>query len=769
MARKPAKAKAVEAGALNIPELVLLGLVLCILALRATYTEAPTAQSLTVPNSLTDTLYTVTLSGLLIFAPVLWLLWRICTDRCQYRFTGIEVGLALFILAPAIATVGACDKRLAINHTVTLLGPVFAGLLLAQILDRRRSLALVLVVMAALGVVSTYQCAEQFLVSNQVTIEQYEETPEVLLEPLGIDPGTFQHFLFEHRLYSRGIRGFFTTSNSAASFAIMAAFAAVIVPARRARDSESPKSQLRNRLLPAAAAAIIIAGLLLTQSKGGIMAFVLGAAVLALSLGVRRWFGAHARKILAIAVPVGLLLAVGACSLLVSYGMKHGRLPGGNSMLVRWQYWEATARMCADHPLTGVGPGNFANYYPHYKPAAALESVADPHNFVLSFLAQYGPLGLLGFLLMVLVPLWRSVAPGARLQPVEAKAVRPSFRSLSLTMLFVISACLLFLRPMLMPSSADGDFDIWLYEIFTLHVTPVAAFLIGFFLLASAFDGRSQDSRPLHSPTLVAALVSAVLAVLLHNLIDFALFEPGVWTAFWVVIGCLAAATRKPQERPAATRRTGPVPKLIAAGVTLALVGMYYGCVWKPVRDATTLMERAQRAVARGQLEQAHALLDAAFDADPLSAAPLSLNGRLYVQQYEQARVSQIELLEQALRCFHRAVETCPAEYKNYEKLGIVYSRLERWQDACDWYLRAVERYPGCGRLWYRLAEATEKVGDKQAAAAQYARAIEIEDSYRRQFRQMYPERETVVSRLGQEEYRNAKRRLNELAEKQEP
>ncbi|MBN2128746.1 MAG: O-antigen ligase family protein, partial [Sedimentisphaerales bacterium] len=689
MARKPAKAKAVETRPQRIPELVLLGLVLCILALRVTYTEAPTAQSLTAPNGLTDTLYTVTISGLLIFALAGWLLWRICTDRFRYRFTGMEVGLVLLFLATAVSIPGASDKRLAIHHTVTLLGPVFAGLLLAQILDRRSSLILVLIVIAALGVVSTYQCAEQFLVSNQVTIEQYEETPEILLEPLGIEPGTFKHFLFEHRLYSRGIRGFFTTSNSAASFAILAAFAAVIVLARSGRDSDSPRSQLRNRLLPAAAAAIIIAGLLLTQSKGGIMACLLGAAVLALSLWVRHRFGARARKILVIAVAVGLLGAAGACYVLISYGTEHGRLPGGNSMLVRWQYWEATARMCADHPLTGVGPGNFADYYPHYKPAAALESVADPHNFVLSFLAQYGPLGLLGFLLMVLVPLWRSVASGASLQTAEAKTVRPSFRSLSLAMLCAISACLLFLRPMLMPSSADGDLDIWLYEILTLHVTPVAAFLIGFFLLAATFDESGKGPRPLRVPLLVAALVSAILAVLLHNLIDFALFEPGVWTAFWTAIACLAATTRKPQEPPAETRPTAPGLKLTAAVVAIALVGVYYAYAWKPVRDTTALMQRAQRAIATGQLEQAHALLDAASDADPLSAASLGLNGRLYVQQYEQSGTRQTDLLERALRCFGRAVEISPADYKNYEKLGIVHSRLERWQEACDWYRRA--------------------------------------------------------------------------------
>ena len=103
----------------------------------------------------------------------------------------------------------------------------------------------------------------------------------------------------------------------------------------------------------------------------------------------------------------------------VLYGIEHGRLPGGNSMLVRWQYWTASAQMVADHPLSGVGPGNFSDYYPHYKPAAALESVADPHNWPLSLITQYGPLGLLGFLAMLCLPLWRSIVSAPAGPPAE--------------------------------------------------------------------------------------------------------------------------------------------------------------------------------------------------------------------------------------------------------------------------------------------------------------------------------------------------------------
>ena len=66
------------------------------------------------------------------------------------------------------------------------------------------------------------------------------------------------------------------------------------------------------------------------------------------------------------------LSAIAGGLAIVWYGLAHGRLPGGNSMLVRWQYWRESAKMYADHPLTGVGPGNFAHFYTHYKSKAIL-------------------------------------------------------------------------------------------------------------------------------------------------------------------------------------------------------------------------------------------------------------------------------------------------------------------------------------------------------------------------------------------------------------
>ncbi len=764
MARKAAKGKPVGDRSLRTLEIALLGLCLCILALRVTYTEAPTAQMLVMPGTLADTVYSLTLSGLLVFAFVLWLLWRIFGSGLEYRVTGIEIGLVLFAAAGVVSAFGASDARSAITHIMMMLGPIFAALLLAQVLNTPGRIRLVLTVIAALGVVSAYQCAEQRFVSNAIMIEQYEKSPEVLLEPLGIQADTFRHFLFEHRLYSRGIRGFFTTSNSAASFAILASFAAIALLIRRFQDRQAGQQKSHDSLFVLLGALIVVVGLFLTKSKGGILAFLAGLAVFGLRVALRRRFGTG-KRILAGVVVAAALLVAGAGYATVQYGLKHDRLPGGNSMLVRWQYWVASAQMYGDHPLAGVGPGNFSHHYPHHKPAAAPESVADPHNFLLSLLTQYGPLGLIGFLAMVCIPLWRSLT--YRICPSDAPQMRaePPFRALPLGALAVISLCLLFIRPLLIPPMAADGLDVLLYQIMTLYVTPAAAFLIGFLLLAAPLgDGRGRHFG--FAPTaLLAALGSSILAVLLHNLIDFALFEPGVWMAFWTLMACLIATRPRPPSGDSISIRSVPVLKLIALVVAVVLFGAYSHYVWWPVSVTTANIRRAQRAISAGRFDVAHHHLEAASEADPLSPIAAGLNGRLYMQQYEQAPRKQPALLEQAAGCYREAMERSPADYKNYENLAMAYSRLGQHERAYDWYLRATERYGGCERLWFELARAAEELGRTDVALTDYRKAVEIEESYRRQFRRMYPERERVISRFDEEDYRFARERIEALSQ----
>ncbi|MEN6429044.1 MAG: O-antigen ligase family protein [Phycisphaerales bacterium] len=739
-------------------------LILCILALRVTYTEAPTAQTMTLTGSLVDTIYSLSLSGLLIFAFVGWFLCRFIAGRWTYRVTGMEIGLLLFIVAAVVSSLGASDKRAAINHVAILLAPAIAALLLVQILDSPDKVRLVLIVVVALGIVSAYQCAEQFFLSNAITIEQYEKDPNMLLGPLGIEPGTFQHFLFEHRLYSRGIRGFFTTSNSAASFAICASFAAIALFAGKIQDLKTRKEAGRYAAFGLLAVVLVVAGLGLTHSKGGIIAFVAGLGVFGLLMALDRRSPVHKRRILTLLVPAALLGVIALGCVAAIYGLRHGRLPGGNSMLVRWQYWVASAAMFEDHPLTGVGPGNFSDYYPHYKPPAALESVADPHNWPLSLIAQYGPLGLIGFLAILWGPLWWSIRRPAAIPVSDDSPCQQAGRVVPLVLLVAVGLCLLLIRPLLIPmSGGDSDFDLWLYEVITVFVTPAAAFLIGFLLVATPFEQDQSAPHDIVRSAQSASLAGAVVAVLLHNLIDFAIFEPGVWMAFWILLACLVA-TRLHKEP---TCLAAPCPssqfQWLAGGVALALLGAYVAWIWMPVFRTTIGIRKSQRATASGRLDAAHDALARATKADRLSPTAASLNGRLYMQQYDQSPHKPVALLDEAQRCFHEAISRAPAAYKDYEKLGIVNAQSGKCQEAYDWYLKAAELYPGCDRLWFELGQLAERLDKPEAARAHYSRAIAIEDAYREQFRRMYPEREQVVSRLGEKEYRLAQERVAKL------
>ena len=205
---------------------------------------------------------------------------------------------------------------------------------------------------------------------------------------------------------------------------------------------------------------------------------------------LRDWLKTYKKTILLIF----LLLLIGGGWLVISYGLKHNRLPGGSGMLVRWQYWHSSAKMYADHPLTGVGPGNFAYFYQHYKPAEALESVADPHNFLLSVLTQYGPLGLIGFLAMIFIPLLRVIFPAdvkndrsplsrGQACPCEGRGTTDEGRNLSVIFLIIISVTLLIVRPMIISTAPADTPEAIIYVIFALYVTPVAVFFIGFLLL----------------------------------------------------------------------------------------------------------------------------------------------------------------------------------------------------------------------------------------------------------------------------------------------
>ncbi|MFC1793632.1 O-antigen ligase family protein [Planctomycetota bacterium] len=753
-------------------EYVLLALCLAVIALRTTFTEGPVTQSTTFAANLSDSLYSLSVSTVLILAFILWIVCSFCSRNFIYKRTGMEIGLGIFCVGALVACLAAADKRLAMTDITVFLAPPLTAFMLVQILDSQAKIKIMLAVIAALGVISVYQCTEQFFVSNQMTIEQYEQDPQSLLGPMGIKPDSFQQFHFEHRLYSKGVRGYFTTRNSAGSFALMALFAAVALFVDKLKNRQSGASDLKYLIGCGFGVVAILFALGLTRSKGAMIGLFFATAVLIVLMLLGKWLKAHKRAILIAC----LLLAIAGTGAVVMYGLSHGRLPGGGSMLVRWQYWHASAKMYAEQPLTGVGPGNFGDFYTRYKPAAALESVADPHNFPLSILTQYGPLGLLGFLVMLLAPLWKLIATTSGPPYKEINRLKPTFRTQAIFFLIVIPTTLLFIRPILMPEVFAESLDVIIYVIVTMHVAPVAVFIIAFLLFTGPLLKTRDSKTDIRNTNTAIAVFCAILGVALHNLIDFAIFEPGILTTFWALLACLIAIDYHTKSRPPIALNPKPFVKILIVAAALVTSWVYFSYVIAPVARSTAGIRQANTVIYSGQSEYAHELLEKAANDDVLSPSALYFNGQLYQDEYEMALDKNRDLLLRAESCLQSAIGRSNAEFKNFERLTDIYRLLAETsigQEKTDWLNKAyeaasqaVERYPGCGRLHFKQAQIADQMGNAEIAVEQYTKAIEIEDEYRDQFRQLYPEREDIVSRIDKNMYLYAKERVEELSKK---
>jgi len=721
------------------------------------------------PVGLSDKLYSLILSAVLIVCFVVWFVWGCCSRRVLCRLGWLEVGLCLFTLAAGLAGFFAPNKRAAITGYVTLLAPVLMAIVLVQILDSPAKVRLVLTTVVALGVVCAYQCAEQFFYTNQMMIEQYRQGPERLLAPLGIEPGSFTHMLFEQRLLSKGIHGFFTTSNSAGSFALLTLFGAFVLFAGEFAHRRLDDSVAARLVACGGAAGIIAFGLVISTSKGAITAAFIATSMFFAYLRCRLWVRAHRTGVLIACI----LLILALCSLVVAYGSAHGRLPGGNSMLVRWQYWQASAQMFVDHPVTGVGPGNFVYFYPRYKPACALETVADPHNFPLSILTQYGPLGLVGFLVLVLAPLSSIVfSPAGPLQEQDHRR-QQRFWPPATMLLVLISAVLLIVRSIFIKMPEFAPAREREAAAIMLYVMPVAIFVVGFLL---AMTGRvSHQTGGIN--VAVAGLVCALLGVLIHNLADFAIFESGIYTAFWAVMACVIALQRWQHPRPEFVMEPAFYEKLVLVAAGGILIWVFFRHALVPVAGSVPGIERARQAASCGRFEQAHGLLAVAAEQDRLSPIAPAMNGQLYLYQFESGAPDACNLLYSARTNLLEAIKRNPADFRHFESLTDVYVLLADvstgWQKqgslsrAFGSASRATELYPGSGRLRFRLAEIAERLNKPGLACEQYKKAVEIEESYRRQFQIMYPGR-PIFSRLGEQKYRLAKQKLKTLVKKQQ-
>lgn len=193
------------------------------------------------------------------------------------------------------------------------------------------------------------------------------------------------------------------------------------------------------------------AGIVLTGSRGGALALIVVAVLLPIIPGVQ-W-----RRIAAGVLLVGAILTVAAPGY-VERVASLGQLTDVSetndidaSIQRRLVENAAAIQMFIDHPILGVGPGNYPPLYPRYA-AAFLGSDAPgerfPHSLPLELLAELGLVGTLAFgglIVYLLQSLWRTRSDSIGTVRVMASACIAALAAYLVTGLFLHAAYLRYL------------------------------------------------------------------------------------------------------------------------------------------------------------------------------------------------------------------------------------------------------------------------------------------------------------------------------------
>ncbi len=735
-----------------------------ILVLRCLTPETPDVATINNNQLLTNQAFSLLLSSGLVAAFIIWLFSFFYRKPVTLIPAGWRVGLVLFVFSAAAGIFIASDKRAAVTDIYTHLSVILMFLMFTDLLKDRRRLGMTLVIIAAVGVVASFQCGVQFFSDNQQIVKSYESDPDTQLRMLNIEKGSLEHMMYEHRLYSEDIRGFLTTGNSTASFLLITFFCSLAMLIQL-RGNSAGQAGVTARYVVLSAMVVILVGLGLTHSKGGIVSFVLCSAAFVIFLFFRKLIF-RLRYVVAAFAAVVILAAVSwACM----FGLKHGYLPGGNSMLVRWQYWTAAAKMFFDNPVFGVGGGNFAEYYTRYKIPAAPETVRDPHNFLLAWLTEYGLAGTLGLLAMIFAVLLRSLYKGTsgKASAADASVSEKFVKNKPAAITAVILVVLLAVRPLLYAVDISEEIAVNLFVYLWLFVSVALGFIFVFrFLLKVVEDAGFNEDISVFS---AGAIFLAIAGTLLHNTIDFAIFEPALMMLFWIVLAMFAVMERRIRGVDLADVPQGFGGRFLTVFVIAVLLIVSFASAADPVAAGAEI----QSAIKSRRV--AHASLYEAAKIDKFSGRASQLNGKLYVEDYRissQGNDFRRRILRKAEDCFLTAARRNPADFRNFESLTEVALEMSRiaesglsdvfLRSSYDYALAAVERYPGSSKLRLKLAEICEMLGKNETALREYRKAVEIEDSYRRQFEVMYPQRE-LFWRLGEDNYRRAKERIRQL------
>ncbi len=503
----------------------------------------------------------MSLTLLWLLAGLLWASWRLWSGRGTLRLGLTELGLFVLVGLVFLSAGSASYKYPAWFIGWEWLCLVLAFFIVRQVAagpeEQHGLLCALLASAVALSLTGLYQATVDTPRAAALEHNQSFDSLARYLASRQFNLSKTEVYQLHQRLVDRDV---FATYTWPASFA---AYLALLLPALIGAAVASYRGGgSRAQTVLAGLCALTAAIVLLMTHSGPAIFALLVVAVLALAWVRSGW------ERLGVVVGGLAILTGGTYVLLRAGGLDNAAFQAAYED--RRDVWLASWRMIEGKPWLGVGPGNFASFYPHFMAETAWEKAREPHNFALEVWANFGAFALLVLLLVLGLCFWRLLAWWSASTPVAGEAQRsppplpppePGASSTSTVgweyylggMFGVLIGFVL--RASRLPASDVLD------EAISAGVRSLAWFAAFGLLERIAWTNRER----------VGSLLAGAVACLLCFLVGDGIGFPSVAGPFWVVLALALAIAAPPAQEWLNKQQVlqfAPVP--ILAGVALA-------------------------------------------------------------------------------------------------------------------------------------------------------------------------------------------------------
>ena len=513
---------------------------------------------------------------------------------------------------------------------------------------------------------------------------------------------------------------------------------------------------------------ILLAGIILTKSRGGIVAL----STTAIMVSIIYCFHKNTKK-WGFLILIGLLLIVllgGVLFIHINDPSRYTTSVDALSIQTRLSIWKSTLKMFAARPITGWGWGTFSFVYPQFKEPDVWYMVPHTHNEFLQFLGEGG---IVGFLTITLALIWGLI----RLINNFKTADDPDRRLFSLGSAGVFTYALV-----------HSAFD------FILRIPSNAFLLAAIAGISLSFSGTSQSG-----PGLISRRNKLAFALFLGLLLFLLIFSP-LGKHFLADLEVRKAKILLREGNPREAREHFSRAVEIDTQSMEALYGraradmMLFDFSTDKIRlyqsiladlgkarqinpwDTLPLLKLAVFHQRLGAYERAEDNFSEALSLDPTSSHLYLARGRNDLLRGDKksaarnlnqaseiypcvwpgalelllSRATDYEILKDlpppvdkfhrelgykllalkewkgAEEEFKRAVELDPEETKNWRALGLLYSWKNDYIESRKAYKEALSLSPENSRLWSEFGEALKDMGQPEGAVICYRRAWKL-------------------------------------------